>query len=147
MRVVVQRVKQASVVVDNAVCGEIQRGLLVFLGIHKEDRPEQTLWLVNKLKNLRIFSDEQGKMNLSVQDIKGEILVVSQFTLYGDCTDGRRPDFTKCAAGLEAVTIYEKFVAEVKAAMGSVQTGIFGAKMEVSLLNDGPVTFIIESPL
>lgn len=145
MRVVVQRVKQASVVVDHVISGTIQRGLLVFFGIHKEDRPEQTAWLVNKLKHLRIFSDEQGKMNLSVQDIQGEILVVSQFTLYGDCTDGRRPDFTKCAAGPEAVAIYEKFVSEIKEAMGSVQTGIFGAKMEVSLINDGPVTFIIDA--
>ena len=144
MRLVIQRVSEASVSVDNAVCGKINAGVLVFLGIHKNDKTEDTEWLVNKLINLRIFTDDAGKMNLSLKDIKGEALIVSQFTLYADCTTGRRPSFTEPALPERAIPIYEKFVSEVKNAIGNVQTGIFGALMKVSLVNDGPVTFIID---
>lgn len=145
MRVVIQRVKEAKVTVDNIVTGAIGKGLLVLFGVHQEDKPEQTVWMVNKIINLRIFQDEQDKMNLSVLDVKGQILVVSQFTLYGNCTNGRRPDFIQSAPPPVAIPIYEKFLQEIKKEMGDVQAGIFGAKMEVSLINDGPVTFIIDS--
>lgn len=144
MRALVQRVKQASVKVSNEVCGQIGPGLLVFFGVHKNDLPEQTSWLVNKLVNLRIFEDSQGKMNLSLKDMNGEILVVSQFTLYANCENGRRPDFIDSAPPETANQIYEKFYLEIGKELGKVQTGIFGAKMEVSLVNDGPVTLIIE---
>jgi D-tyrosyl-tRNA(Tyr) deacylase len=140
MRAVIQKVKQASVVVEGRTVGSIQAGLLVFLGIHKNDTPDKTEWMVQKIKQLRIFSDEQGKMHLSVQDVGGEILVVSQFTLYGNCHSGRRPDFLEAARPEHAKPIYEKFVRE----MGTQQTGEFGAQMEVSLVNDGPVTLIID---
>jgi D-tyrosyl-tRNA(Tyr) deacylase len=143
MRAIVQRVKEAKVTVSDSVTGSIGHGLLVFLGVHKNDLLEHTKWLAQKIVNLRIFSDDQGKMNLSVKDVKGQILVVSQFTLYGDCTEARRPDFTQAAPGSIAEPIYLKFASEIAAELGSVQTGVFGAKMEVSLINDGPVTFII----
>ncbi len=144
MRAVVQKVKSASVTVEERVTGAIQAGLLVLLGIHKEDTPDKTAWLVQKLIHLRIFSDTQGKMNRSVLDISGEILVVSQFTLYGNCNSGRRPDFLEAARPEIAKPIYEKFVSEIVAEMGKVQTGEFGAMMEVSLINDGPITLILE---
>lgn len=144
MRAVVQLVKQASVTVDGRITGSIKAGLLVLLGIHKDDTPGKTSWLVQKLIHLRIFSDEQGKMNRSVLDIGGEILVVSQFTLYGNCNSGRRPDFLEAARPEIAKPIYEKFTREIAAEMGKVQTGEFGAYMEVSLINDGPVTLILE---
>lgn len=145
MKVVVQRVKEAKVAVENQVTGSIQEGLLVLFGVHQNDKPEDTKWMVNKIINLRIFQDEQEKMNLSVKDIKGKILVVSQFTLYGNCTNGRRPDFIASAPPNLAIPIYEKFLSEIKEEMGEVQSGVFGAYMQVSLINDGPVTFIIES--
>jgi len=144
MRILIQRVKQAKVVVEGVIVGKINSGLLVFLGIHKDDVAKDTEWLVNKLLGLRIFEDDQGKMNLSVQDIRGDILVVSQFTLYGNCMNGRRPDFISSMCGKDAEIIYEKFVEEVKLGLGSVQTGQFGAVMEVELTNDGPVTFILD---
>lgn len=144
MRVLIQRVKEAKVEVEGEVVGAIEQGMLVFLGLHKEDIAENTRWMVDKLLNLRIFEDENGKMNLSIQDIKGEMLVVSQFTLYGSCTKGRRPEFTKTMQGSDAEKIYHQFVEEAKESIGSVETGIFGAKMEVSLINDGPVTFLVE---
>lgn len=143
MRIVIQRVKEAKVIVEGKITGSINQGLLVFLGVHKDDLPEQTSWLVQKLVNLRIFTDDQGKMNLSVKDVKGGILLVSQFTLYGNCLEGRRPDFIQAAPPTLAEPIYEKFGLEVVNELGSVQKGVFGAKMEVSLINDGPVTFII----
>jgi len=145
MRIVIQRVSEAKVTVEEKICGKIGKGLLVLLGLHKNDKPEQTIWLVNKLVNLRIFQDENAKMNLSLKDIKGEALIVSQFTLYGNCTNGRRPDFIDTAPPDIAERIYEKFVKEVEKELGSVQTGKFGAYMEVSLVNDGPVTFILET--
>lgn len=144
MRLLIQRVKEASVKVEGEICGKIDQGLLVFIGVHKDDLPEYTLWLVDRLINLRIFSDDKGKMNLSVKDIAGEILVVSQFTLYGNCSNGRRPDFISSAPGSLALTLYEKFVKEIKESFGKVETGKFAEHMEVSLINDGPVTLILD---
>jgi D-tyrosyl-tRNA(Tyr) deacylase len=146
MRAVVQRVKEGKVTVKGNICGAIGRGLLVFLGIHKEDQEKQISWLVNKIINLRIFADELGKMNLNVRDVSGEILVVSQFTLYGNVTNGRRPDFIDSAPPEKAIPLYEQFIKEVAKELGSVQTGQFGAYMDVALVNEGPVTFIVEAP-
>jgi len=114
------------------------------LGVHEEDVPENTQWLVNKLIHLRIFEDQDGKMNLGLKDVGGEVLVVSQFTLYGECRNGRRPDFFSAAKEPKASQLYEKFVKEVKQELGKVQTGEFGAYMEVALINDGPVTLMID---
>jgi D-tyrosyl-tRNA(Tyr) deacylase len=144
VRVVIQRVKEASVTVENEVVGKIQQGLLVLFGVAREDTEDKTIWLANKLLDLRIFSDPQGKMNLSIRDIEGEMLIVSQFTLYGNCSGGRRPDFFAAGAPGFAEKCYQKFVAEIGVLLGKVQTGIFGAKMDVSLINDGPVTFILD---
>lgn len=130
--------------VNGEVVGQIGPGLLALLGIHQDDHQGQIPWMVRKLCGLRIFQDEQGKMNLSVQDIRGEILVVSQFTLYGDCMSGRRPSFIEALSGPEAEVFYDKFVEEVREALGSVQTGVFGASMQVSLVNDGPVTLLVD---
>lgn len=144
MRILIQRVKEAHVDVDRKVVGKIGKGLLVFFGLHKDDTESSIPWLVNKLVGLRVFEDEQGKMNLNVKDIGGEILVVSQFTLYGNCMNGRRPDFVSTMRGEEAEQMYDRFVKEVQDAMGTAQTGQFGANMQVHLVNDGPVTFMIE---
>lgn len=145
MRLLVQRVKQASVTINEVICGSIKEGLLIFIGVHKNDQPNTTSWLAKKAVNLRIFRDENGKMNRNVQDIGGEILVISQFTLYGDCSVSRRPEFTQAALPEPACLLYEKFVTETALELGKkVETGIFGALMEVSLINDGPVTLIIE---
>lgn len=144
MRIVVQRVKEASVTIAGEVVGKIEKGLLVLFGVRNGDKPTATPWLVNKLVNLRLFSDEQGKMNLSVKECAGEILVVSQFTLYGNCKNGRRPDFMESAPPALAEKIYNKFVSEVSKEMGGVQTGRFGAMMDVQLINDGPVTLIVD---
>jgi D-tyrosyl-tRNA(Tyr) deacylase len=143
MRALVQRVLNASVSIEGKLTSSIERGLLIFLGIHKEDRLEDTSWLANKLISLRIFSDEADKMNLSIKEIGGSMLVVSQFTLYADCSSSRRPEFTQAAPPPLAQPIYEKFVAELQQEV-PVQTGQFGAKMAISLINDGPVTFLIE---
>jgi D-aminoacyl-tRNA deacylase len=145
MRAVVQRVKEAQVTVDNKITGSIKHGLLILLGVHKDDKPEDTSWLVQKIVNLRIFEDAQEKINLSVKDVQGEVLVVSQFTLYANCNTGRRPDFIAAAPPAIAIPIYEKFVDEIKQEMGAVQTGIFGAYMQISLVNDGPFTMIVEN--
>ncbi len=144
MKLVLQRVQRAEVRVDGETVGAIGKGLLVFLGIHSQDTSDKIAWLVNKLLNLRIFEDELGKMNLSVKDVGGEILVVSQFTLYANCARGLRPDFLEAAPPSVAEPLYEQFIAEVKKGMGKVQTGKFGAYMEVSLVNDGPVTILLE---
>lgn len=144
MKLVAQRVLKAEVVVEGDTVGSIDRGILVLLGIHQDDILENTVCFVNKILNLRIFQDENGKMNLSVKDIKGEILVVSQFTLYANCSRGRRPDFLEAAPPSIAEPIYEKFVSEVKQELGMVQTGCFGAFMQVSLVNDGPVTIVLD---
>ena len=144
MRILIQRVKKAKVDVDNKTIGEINSGLLVFLGIKKEDNLNSVIYLKNKLVNLRIFPDENDKMNLSIKDVKGEILLVSQFTLYGDCSKGRRPSFDKTEDPILAKKLYEEFIDLLKKDI-PVKTGIFGAKMEVFLINDGPLTFLIES--
>lgn len=144
MRLLVQRVKEASVTVDNEIVGSIGHGLLVFLGIHKDDQPEDTSWLVQKLVNLRLFSDEEDKMNRSVQEVGGGVLVVSQFTLYGTCSKGRRPEFTQSASGEQAHGLYQKFVSEIRNVIPVVATGRFAAKMEVKLINDGPITLILD---
>lgn len=145
MRILIQRVKEACVTVEKKVCGSIKSaGALVFLGVHKEDKIETAKRLAKKLIDLRMFSDENNKMNLSLKDINGEVLIVSQFTLYANCDSGRRPDFVDAASPKEALEAYNCFVEEVKKEIDVVQTGIFGASMEVSLCNDGPVTFLIE---
>ncbi|MGD2170157.1 MAG: D-aminoacyl-tRNA deacylase [Chlamydiota bacterium] len=144
MRLVLQRVQQASITSESKHIAEIKAGLLVFLGIGKNDTTAIFPWVIDKLINLRIFEDEQGKMNNSVSDIQGEILVVSQFTLYGNCLKGRRPSFIEGAPIEEAKVLYEAFVTQLKASYKLVKEGIFQADMKISLINDGPVTFIIE---
>ncbi len=144
MRILVQRVSKASVTIDQKIHSQIGPGLLIFLGIHKEDKEAYASWLAEKCAHLRLFSDAGGKMNLSVQDIQGEILIVSQFTLYGSCLAGRRPEFTQSARGEQAEALYEYFVSQVTKQYPEVQTGVFGADMKVELVNDGPVTFMIE---
>jgi D-tyrosyl-tRNA(Tyr) deacylase len=144
MRILIQRVLQASVTIENRIHSEIKKGLLIFIGIHKEDRRDQASWLAEKATHLRLFTDSEDKMNLSVQDVHGEILIISQFTLYGDCMEGRRPEFTQAAKGLEAKALYTFFVDEVRKLHKETKTGVFGADMKVQLLNDGPVTFFIE---
>ena len=145
MRIVIQRVESAKVEVDGKTVGSIGKGALVLFGVHKDDAPAQTLWLANKLVNLRMFADALDKMNLSLLDIKGEVLIVSQFTLYGNCSEGRRPEFTASAPPALANSLYEKFILEVRQQNLNVQTGVFGARMKVSLVNDGPVTFILDA--
>lgn len=145
MRAVVQRVTHARVEVDGAVVGEIGAGLLVLLGVAKTDTAADADFLAAKILNLRIFSDEEGKMNRSVLETTSALLVVSQFTLYGDCRKGRRPSFDAAAAAEQAGTLYEHFVAVARRAAARVETGVFQAAMAVSLTNDGPVTLIVES--
>lgn len=145
MRAVIQRVKNSSVSVDNKVIGEIGPGLLVLLGISRMDTGVDADYLSGKILNLRIFEDDAGKMNRSLLETGGEMLVVSQFTLYGDCRKGRRPSFANAAAPEQAVVLYEHFVQSAKEKGISVQTGRFKAMMAVSLINDGPVTLILES--
>jgi D-tyrosyl-tRNA(Tyr) deacylase len=144
MRVLLQRVIQAHVDVDGKTVGKIQRGLVIFLGVAEGDSEKEALFLTDKIINLRIFEDSLGKMNLSILDMKEEILVVSQFTLYGDCRHGRRPSFTKAASPILAEKLYNFFVDALKKHV-VVQTGIFKAYMQVSLTNDGPVTFLLDS--
>ncbi len=146
MRAVVQRVGKASVTVDGQVVGVIGRGVLVLLAAARGDGPEQVRWMADKIPGLRIFPDPEGKMNLGLTDIKGEMLVVSQFTLYGDCRKGKRPSYAGSAAHEEANRLYEAFVAALRSKGILVQTGVFGAMMQVELINDGPVTLIIDSP-
>lgn len=144
MKIVVQRVKNADVDVEGKNIGTIQNGLLVFLGITHSDTKEKADFLVKKIINLRIFKDENHKMNLSVKDIKGNILVVSQFTLYADTSSGNRPSFTNAASPEYAKELYEYFIKKCKEEGIEAQSGDFGAHMEVKLLNDGPVTIILE---
>lgn len=145
MRVVLQRVKQASVETGGEAVGEIGRGLLVLLAAGKEDSEEDVEYLVEKIINLRIFEDDAGKMNLSLTDVGGEVLVVSQFTLYGDCRKGRRPSFDKAAPPELAEDLYESFVQRLRDFGIPVQTGKFGAMMDVHLTNWGPVTLMLDS--
>ncbi|MFT5527929.1 MAG: D-tyrosyl-tRNA(Tyr) deacylase [Pirellulaceae bacterium] len=145
MRAVVQRVTESSVTVDNEIVGEIGRGLMVLLGVTAEDKESDVSYLAGKICQLRIFDDGEGKMNRSLEDIHGEMLVVSQFTLYGDCRKGRRPSFSKAAPPEQANQLYEQFVEAVRGRGLNVATGIFQAHMDVSLNNDGPVTMLIDS--
>ena len=146
MRAVLQRVRRARVVVGEEVVGAIERGLLVLLGVAPGDTPEGARWLAEKTAGLRVFADADDKMNLSVQDVGGGVLVVSQFTLYGNCEKGRRPSFIDAAPPEQAEPLYLKFVEALKALGVPVQTGVFRAEMTVELVNDGPVTVIVERP-
>lgn len=144
MKILIQRVTHASVEVNEKIVGNIGPGVLVFLGITHSDTAIQTIWLANKLINLRIFEDSQGKINQSLVDRKGSALVISQFTLYADCNAGRRPSFTQAAPPEVANPLYEQFVDEIRKSGIPVATGVFGAEMKVSLVNDGPVTIMLE---
>ena len=145
MKLVVQRVKYASVKVDNEVIGSIKEGLMVLIGAKKGDEEKDVDYCVDKLINLRIFRDENDKMNLSVKDINGELLLISQFTLYADTSHGRRPSFVNADDAEHANMLYEKFIEKAKLSGLKVETGSFGADMAVELLNNGPVTVIVES--
>jgi D-tyrosyl-tRNA(Tyr) deacylase len=145
MRAVIQRVRRASVTINGTVHGEIGRGMLVLLGIHGSDRLTDLQWLAEKVVNLRIFDDPQGKMNLSLADIAGAMLIISQFTLYGDCRKGRRPGFSSAAAPDIAEPLYHRFIEEIKNKQVKVATGIFQAAMDVELVNEGPVTLLLDS--
>ncbi|MBP3255684.1 MAG: D-tyrosyl-tRNA(Tyr) deacylase [Clostridia bacterium] len=145
MKLVIQRVKYASVEVDKKVVGKIDKGFLVLLGVGPEDTTENADYLVKKLINLRVFTDENDKMNLSIKDIDGELLIISQFTLYADCSQGNRPSFTGAAKPDKANELYEYFIEKCKENnIKKVEHGIFGADMKVELLNDGPVTILLE---
>ena len=145
MRAVVQRVSEASVRVDGQTVGRIGAGLLVLLGVGVGDTESDAVWMSDKLLSLRIFEDEDGKMNRSVQDMEGGLLVVSQFTLFGDCRKGKRPDFSDAARPELAIPLYEKVVAMLRESGLDVQTGVFQADMKVALVNDGPVTLLVDS--
>lgn len=145
MRALVQLVDSASVTVDNKVMSHIQHGLLILFGVHGEDTTKDADYLVDKIMNLRIFADEAGKMNLSVLDICGEVLVVSQFTLYGDCRKGRRPSFDHAAPPAKARELYEYFVAQCRKQQLTIATGKFQAEMLVSSINHGPVSILLDS--
>ncbi|HOO62856.1 MAG TPA: D-aminoacyl-tRNA deacylase [Synergistaceae bacterium] len=145
MRAVVQRVRYARVTVEEEAVGAVEEGFCVLLGVTHEDTSEDCRWLGEKIAGLRVFSDDQGKMNRSLMDVEGSILVISQFTLYGDCRKGRRPSFVQAAPPEKAEKLYEEFVTYLKNLGISVETGSFGAEMEVSLCNNGPVTLIIET--
>lgn len=144
MKLLIQRVIQASVEVNGEVVGAIGSGVLVFIGITHSDTKKQVDWLASKLVHMRLFEDAAGKMNQSLLDIKGSALLVPQFTLYGDCREGRRPSFTEAAPPEIAKPLFEAFVSDVQKLKVTVATGIFGAEMKVSLINDGPVTLFVE---
>ena len=145
MKLVVQRVAFSDVKVDGEIVGKIDKGFMVLLGVTHEDTKENADFLAKKLCNLRVFEDENEKMNLSIKDVNGKLLIISQFTLYGDCSEGNRPSFIEAAKPPVAIPLYEYFVEECKKCIDKVETGIFGADMKVELLNDGPVTIIIDS--
>ena len=145
MRAVVQRVSSSRVTVDNVVTGEINQGLLVLLGVTHEDTSKDVDYMIDKVLNLRIFEDENGKMNLSLKDINGELLIVSQFTLYGDCRKGRRPGFSDAARPEIAIPLYEEFIEKARKQDIKVGTGKFGADMMVDIANNGPVTILLDS--
>ncbi|WP_032121878.1 D-aminoacyl-tRNA deacylase [Clostridium amazonitimonense] len=145
MRAVIQRVLNSSVTVEGKVISSIGTGFNILLGISKEDTIEDAKYLRDKILNLRVFEDEEGKMNKSLMEVSGEILIVSQFTLYGDCRKGRRPNFMNALSGEEAEKLYEHFISLCKECDLKVETGVFGADMKVSIENDGPVTLILES--
>lgn len=145
MRAVIQRVSSSSVSVDGRITGSIGKGFMVLLGISTADKPEDLSYIEDKIAGLRIFEDEDGKMNLPLSDVCGEILVVSQFTLYGDARKGRRPGFIQAAKGPEAEALYEELVLKLRSRGFKVETGEFGAMMEVTIVNDGPVTILLDS--
>lgn len=145
MKAVIQRVSKASVEVEGKIVGEIASGVLVLLGVSQDDKPADADYLADKIINLRIFNDEQGKMNLSLSDSGGAMLTVSQFTLLGDARKGRRPSYIEAAAPDKANSLYQYFVAQVRNKGIQVETGIFQAMMQVSLINDGPVTILLDS--
>lgn len=146
MRVVIQKVTQASVSIENQIVGSIDKGLLVLVGIEDGDTNEDIAWLSSKIVNLRVFDDDNGVMNLSVKEVKGEVLIVSQFTLHASTKKGNRPSYIKAARPEVAIPIYEAFIKQVETLLGKiVPTGQFGAMMQVSLCNDGPVTILIDT--
>lgn len=146
MKVVLQRVSSASVTIENKVVAEIQKGLLVLVGIEDADNQEDINWLTAKIANIRIFEDENQVMNLSVKDIEGDVVVVSQFTLHANTKKGNRPSYIKASKPNVAIPLYENFVQQLEKELGKkVQTGVFGADMKVALINDGPVTIVIDS--
>ncbi|WP_418964241.1 D-aminoacyl-tRNA deacylase [Cetobacterium sp.] len=145
MRAVIQRVKHASVTVDNQITGEIKQGFLVLLGVTHTDTEKEVEWLAKKITDLRVFNDSEDKMNLGLKDVDGELLIISQFTLYGNCIKGRRPAFIDAAKPDMANELYEKFLKKCKDLGFKTEAGIFGADMKVELLNDGPVTLIIDT--
>lgn len=145
MRAVVQKISRGKVTVNNEVTGEIGKGLLIYLGIGHDDTTEDIKYMVDKISNLRVFEDENEKMNLSVKDISGELLIISQFTIMGDCRRGRRPSFTMAAKPDEATILYEEFIENCKKTGIEVATGVFQAHMSVDYINDGPVTILIDS--
>ena len=146
MRIVIQRVREASVKINDEIVGEIQQGLLVLLGIEHVDSELDAVYLIQKLIHLRIFGDDEGKMNLSVSDISGGLLIVSQFTLFADTKKGNRPSFIRSARPEQAIPLYEYFLSQLKKEFsGKIENGVFGANMQVELINDGPVTIIMDS--
>jgi len=148
MRIVIQRTSEASVKIDEKICGKIAKGLVVLVGIETEDQQDDADWIIGKLINMRIFGDEDGKMNLSILDIQGEFLVISQFTLHASTKKGNRPSYIAAARPEVATPLYEYFIAELKKqSQLTVETGVFGADMKVSLVNDGPVTIIVDSKM
>ncbi|MCM2273136.1 MAG: D-aminoacyl-tRNA deacylase [candidate division Zixibacteria bacterium] len=147
MRTVIQRVKEAEIWIDSERFSQIDRGLLILFGCRHGDQEGSTVWLAEKILNLRIFEDAEQKMNLSLLEISGQIMVVSQFTLYADSRKGRRPAFTEAMEPVEAERLYNAFVARIRSSGLTTQTGVFGAKMEVKLTNDGPVTILLDHDL
>lgn len=145
MRAVIQRVKYSSVSVDGEIVGKIDQGFTVLLGVTHSDGEKEINWLANKIKDLRVFEDADGKMNLGLEEVKGELLVISQFTLYGNCIKGRRPGFVDAARPELAEPLYERFVEKCRSFGIKTECGIFGADMKVEILNDGPVTLIIDT--
>lgn len=141
---VIQRVQKASVTIDKSIYSSIEHGLLVLLGIHQDDTPEAVGWMSDKIVKLRIFEDEEGKMNKSIIDCKGSILIVSQFTLLGDVKKGTRPSFIEAAKPEKAIPLYESMIEQIRSYEVNTQTGVFGADMKVALINDGPVTILLE---
>lgn len=146
MRAVVQRVKRAQVTVGSEPLGRIGSGMLVLIAAARDDERKQVQWMAQKLVGLRIFSDDENRMNLSLQDVAGSVLVVSQFTLYGECRKGKRPSYTQSASSERALELYEMFIGELRKEGVTVEQGRFGAMMDVELVNDGPVTLIVDSP-
>ena len=145
MRVVLQRVSEASVKIDGKIKSSIKHGLLILLGIETEDERTDADWLIQKINNLRIFSDDEGKMNLSIHNVEGSILLISQFTLHASTKKGNRPSYIKAARPEHAIPLYEYFTEKLAQNIKNVQTGVFGADMKVSLVNDGPVTIMMDS--